>query len=84
MQLHKAAHTVYKMQDHIVWGTRYRRNILVRGIAESLRIMLQEVRKFHPDWFIGEIRIEADPVHVHRVIPPKDAVASVVGTLKSV
>jgi putative transposase len=84
MQLHNAAHTVYTTQYHMVWVTRYRRKILVRGIAESLRIMLQEVRKFHPDWFIEEIGIEADPVHVHRVIPPKDAVASVVRTLKSV
>ena len=84
MKLHKAAHTVYKTQYHIVWVTRYRRKILVRGIAESLRIMLQEVRKFHPDWFIEEIGIEVDHVHLHMVIPPKDAVAKVVATLKSV
>jgi putative transposase len=84
MKLHKAAHTVYKTQYHIVWVTRYRRKILVRGIAESLRILLQEVRKFHPDWFIEEIGIEVDHVHLHMVIPPKDAVAKVVSTLKSV
>jgi putative transposase len=84
MKLHKAAHTVYKTQYHIVWVTRYRRKILVRGIAEALRRMLQEVRKFHPDWFIEEIGIEVDHVHLHMVIPPKDAVAKVVGTLKSV
>ena len=46
--------------------------------------MLQEVRKFHPDWFIEEIGIEVDHVHLHMVIPPKDAVAKVVATLKSV
>lgn len=84
MKLHKAAHTVYKTQYHIVWVTRYRRKILVRGIAESLRILLQEVRKFHPDWFIEEIGIEVDHVHLHMVIPPKEAVARVVATLKSV
>ena len=84
MKLHKAAHTVYKTQYHIVWVTRYRRKILVRGMAEALRIMLQEVRKFHPDWFMEEIGIEVDHVHLHMVIPPKDAVAKVVGTLKSV
>jgi putative transposase len=84
MKLHKAAHTVYKTQYHIVWVTRYRRKILVRGVAEALRILLQEVRKFHPDWFIEEIGIEVDHVHLHMVIPPKDAVAKVVATLKSV
>ena len=75
MKLHKAAHTVYKTQYHIVWVTRYRRKILVRGLAEALRLMLQEVRKFHPDWFIEEIGIEVDHVQLHMVIPPKDAVA---------
>lgn len=64
--------------------TRYRRKILVRGIAASLRIVLQEVRKVHPDWFIEEIGIEVDHVHLHMIIPPRDAVAKVVATLKSV
>jgi len=84
MKLHKAAHTVYKTPSHIVWVTRYRRNILVRGIAESLTILARDVRKCHPDWFIEEIGLEGDPVPLHLVIPPKDAVAKVVATLKSV
>ncbi len=46
--------------------------------------MLQELRKFHPDWFIEEIGIEVGHVHLHMVIPPKDAVAKVVRTLKGV
>ncbi|MDE3119142.1 MAG: IS200/IS605 family transposase [Nitrospirota bacterium] len=83
MELHKAAHTVYKTQYHIVWDMRYRRKILVRGVAESLRLLLQEVRKFHPDWFIEEIGIEVDHVHLYMVILPQDAVAHVVATLKS-
>ncbi len=44
----------------------------------------QEVRKFHPDWFIKEIGMEVDYVHLHMVIPPKDAVVQVMDTLKSV
>lgn len=84
MKLHKAAHRVYKTQYHIVWVTRYRRKILVRGTAESLRLKLQEVWKSNPDWFIDQIGIEADHLHLHMVIPPKDAVASAVRTLKSV
>lgn len=71
MKLHKAAYTVFKTQYHIVWVTRYRRKILVRGLAEALRLMLQEVRKFHLDWSIEEIGIEVDHVHLHMVIPQK-------------
>ena len=84
MKLQKAAHTVYKTQYHVVWVTRYRRKILVKGVVQSLRVVLQEVRKFHPDWFIEEVGIEADHVHLHMVIPPKYAVTRVVNTLKSV
>ena len=84
MKLHRAAHTVDKAPYHIVWGTRYRRNILVRGMAESLRMLLKGVRKVHPAWFIEEIGIEGDHVHLHMIIPPKDAGAKVVATVKSV
>jgi putative transposase len=84
MKLQKAAHTVYKTQYHIVWVTRYRRKILVKGVAAALRPCLQEVRKFHPDWFIEEIGIEVDHVHWHMMIPPNYAVVRVVEVLKSV
>jgi len=78
------AHGLQDAISHCVGHARYRRKILVRGIAASLKLMLQEVRKCHPDWFIEEIGIEVDHVHLHMVIPPKDAVTKVVATLKSV
>ena len=53
-------------------------------MAAYLRVALREVRKFHPDWFLEEIGIEPDHVHLHMVIPPKYAVARVVNTMKSV
>lgn len=42
------------------------------------------MREFHPDWFLEEIGVERDHVHLHMVIPPKYAVSRVVETLKSV
>ena len=84
MKLHKAAHTVYKTQYHIVWVTRYRRKILVHGIEKYFKDTIQEVRKIHPDWFIEEIGTDEDHVHLHMVIPPKYAVSKVVETMKSV
>ena len=84
MKLHKQAHTVYKTQYHIVWVTRYRRKILVPGVAEYLKQSLKEVRKFHPDWYIEEMGTDQDHIHLHMIIPPKYAVSKVVETLKSV
>jgi len=59
---------VYKTQYHLVWVTRYRRKILVPGIAEYLKKVLRTVREFH----------------LHMVIPPKYAVSRVVEILKSI
>ncbi len=84
MKLHKAAHTVYKTQYHIVWVTRYRRKILVHGIEKYFKDSIQEVRKVHPDWFLEEIGTDEDHVHLHMIIPPKYAVSKVVETMKSV
>ena len=82
MKLHKQAHTVYKTQYHIVWVTRFRRKILVPGIGSYLRIKMEEVRKFYPDWYYEEIGIDKDHVHVHMIIPPKYSVSMAVETIK--
>ena len=82
MKLHNAAHTVYKTQYHIVWVTRFRRKILVEGVAKYLRVKIQEVRKYYPDWQFTEIGIDKDHVHVHMVIPPKYSVSFAVETIK--
>ncbi len=84
MKLHRQAHVVYKTQYHLVWVTRYRRKILVPGIADYLKKVLRAVREFHPDWFLEEIGVDRDHVHLHMVIPPKYAVSKVVETMKRV
>jgi len=83
VKLHKAAHTVYNTQYHIVRVTRFRRRILVENVAKYLRVKLQEVRKYYPDWQFTEIGIDTDHVHVHMVIPPKYSVSVAVETIKN-
>ena len=82
MKLRKSAHTVYKTQYHIVWVTRYRRKILTTGVKSYLKIKLQEVRKYYPDWEYVEIGIDVDHVHLHMIIPPKYSVSEAVETVK--
>ena len=82
MKLHKQAHTVYKTQYHIVWVTRFRRKILTPGVASYLRIKLEEVRKYYPDWYSEEAGMDKDHIHVHMIIPPKYSVSMVVETIK--
>jgi putative transposase len=75
MKLRRQAHVVYKTQYHLVWVTRYRRKILVPGMAaEYFKKVLQEVREFYPDCFIEKGGVDRDHVHLYMVIPPKYAV----------
>ena len=83
MKLFKAAHSIYKTQYHIVWITRYRRKILVAGIKSYLKIKLQEIRRYYPDWEYIGIGIKKDHIHLYTVIPPKYAVSRVVEVIKS-
>jgi putative transposase len=82
VKLHKAAHTVDKTQSHIVWVTRFRRKILVEGVATYLQVKLRAVQNYDPDWPFTEIGIDKDHVHVHMVIPPKYSVSFAVETIK--
>lgn len=82
MKLHRQAHVVYKTQYHIVWVTRFRRKILNPGISAYLRIKLEEVRKYYPDWYFDAIGTDHDHVHLHMIIPPKYSISFVVETLK--
>ena len=54
------------------------------GIAKYFEKTLKEVRKFYPDWFIEEIGIGPDHIHLQMVIPPKYSVSKVMETMKSV
>jgi len=82
VKLHKAAHAVYKTQYHIVWVTRFRRKILVEGVAKYLRAKLREVQHYYPDWHFTEIGSTKDHVHVHMVTPPTYSVSLAVETIK--
>ena len=75
---------VYKTQYHIMWITRYRRKILVTGVARYFKEVVPEVRKYYPDWYIEAVGTDVDHVHIHMVIPPKYAVSKVVATMKAV
>ena len=66
----------------MVWVTRFRRRVLVEGVAKSLRGTLREVQKDYPNWHVTEMGIDKDHGHVHMVIPPKYSVSVAVETIK--
>ena len=82
MKLYKATHIVYKTQYHVGWITQYRRKFLVTGVKSYLKIKLQEIRKYWPDWKYIQIGIKKDHVYLCMVTPPKYLVKKVLEIIK--
>ena len=74
---------MYKTQYHVVFVTKYRRKILVKGVCQWLELRFQEIRKYKPDLEFVEIGMDKDHVHLHMVIPPKYSVSEIINQIKS-
>ena len=79
----RQAHVVYHTQYHVVWIPRFRRKILVEGVAQYLEKKLDEVRKWYPDLVYVERNIQPDHVHLLLIIPPRTSVSAMVNIIKS-
>ncbi|MHC2995800.1 MAG: transposase [Candidatus Atribacteria bacterium] len=64
IKLRKKPKLYIKLKYHLVWITRYRRKIPVKGVKNYLKIKFQEVRKYYPDWEYLEIGIKNDHIHL--------------------
>ena len=82
METRYSGHGVYRTQYHIVWIPKYRRRILNPGLAEYLRWLFGRIVREMPGVEIIELNIQVDHIHTVMVIPPKYAVADVMGRLK--
>lgn len=59
------AHIISHCPYHVVWCPKYRRKVLVNGIDERLRVLIQEcVEK----WQQAFVQVEVRPDHVHLLV----------------
>jgi putative transposase len=83
MEYIKSAHSIYRLQYHVVWVCKYRRRILNPGVSTYLRRVLPELSQNIPGVTIETIGFDGDHVHMVMVIPPKFSIAAVMAKLKS-
>ena len=83
MEVIKAAHSVYRLQYHVVWVCKYRRRILNPGFCSYLRKIFPKLLRSMPGVKIETIGFDQDHLHMVMVIPPKYSIANVMGKLKS-
>ena len=83
MEVLRSAHSVYRLQYHVVWVCKYRRRVLNPGVCEYMRRMMPKLLRSIPGVTLETIGFDGDHVHMVMVIPPKYAIADVMGKLKS-
>lgn len=74
-------HAVWDCKYHIVWIPKYRRKVLYGQLREHLREVFRELAR-QKESSVVEGHLMADHVHMFVSIPPKYAVAQVVGYIK--
>jgi putative transposase len=77
----KGAHTTHRLQYHLVWIPKYRKRVLQGKIAIRLKNLMYEACKMN-GWWISEMSIQADHIHIVVQASPRNSVAEVVQIFK--
>ena len=78
-----SSHAKYDCKYHLIWCPKRRRPLGDADVRAYIRETFQAIAEEFGFW-IEELAIEADHVHVFLEFPPKYAIARVVGILKSI
>jgi putative transposase len=77
----RSSHTVYDLKYHIVWITKYRKQVLRGEIGERVRALIREICKAK-DVEIIKGHVSKDHVHIFVSAPPHISVSQLVQSLK--
>ena len=83
MRIRKLNHSIYRVQYHITWVTKYRYKWLKDYVKTELIKSLYKTQKRHPAWYFHVINTDRDHVHIQIEFPPTYAIATVVQKLKA-
>src|SRR3981189_2037898 len=75
------SHSVFEIHLHLVWGTKYRKPVLVGPIGKRARELIREICGTH-DVPILKGHISKDHVHLLLSIPPEVTISRLVPRLK--
>jgi len=82
MKIKLSAHGAYRHQYHVIWIPKYRRKVLKTGVKTYVERGIEEISKYHPEIVIESHNVQIDHVHLVIEIPPKYAVATIIGKIK--
>ena len=79
----RTSHVSYNISYHFVFVPKYRKKILEKGVRGELRSVLYEISKEY-GWWIEEMEIMEDHVHILLSAPPRYSPAQIMQTMKSI
>lgn len=74
-------HTIFACDYHVIWVTKYRRQILTSAIQERLKEIIMEKQEAY-NYQVTALEIMPEHVHLLVSIHPQFAVTDVVGKIK--
>nr|WP_010925632.1 IS200/IS605 family transposase [Microscilla sp. PRE1]AAK62840.1 MS118, putative transposase [Microscilla sp. PRE1] len=77
----KGSHTLFDLKYHLVWITKYRKQVLVGSVAERSRELIREICKAN-DVEIVKGHVSKDHIHLFVSVPPKLSVSKLMQYLK--
>ena len=80
-EIRSLSHTAWACKYHVVWIPKCRRKVLYKELRKHLGDVLRQLAR-QRESVVEEGHLMADHVHVLLSIPPKYAVAKVVGFMK--
>ena len=81
--LRHGRHCVFEMHVHLVFVTKYRRNVFTKEVLDDLKIFFEKVCL---DFESELVEMDGEDDHVHLLVnyPPKVSVSALVNSLKGV
>ena len=83
MRILRLNHSVYQLEYHIVWGTKYRTKILKPYVKKKLLESFKQTEFLYPTLHIVKANIGEDHVHLLAEIAPSVSIAAMVQKLKA-
>jgi putative transposase len=75
------SHSIYNLQVHIVWSTKYRYNVLKGDVQLRCRDLLRQTCNALDIRILKGV-VSSDHIHLHLSYPPKLSVSEIVRRLK--
>lgn len=79
----RRSHCVFACDYHVVFPTKYRRNVINEGVKAFLLKRIETIKDHYPDLLFKEGNTDKDHIHLLISIPPQWAVGRVVGIIKA-